>query len=118
MCQLFAGQPRQNYCSQTRSLRLNGQSTSIRLEEMFWNTLDGIAASENLSTPQFISRLHSEVMSLHGEASNFTSLLRCTCLVHAERQHTRSPQPKTQPLVDPDWLADNNNVVQTSALRR
>ena len=86
MCQLFAGQPRENYHSHTRSIRLNGQCTSIRLEAMFWQTLDRIAHAENLSTPQFISKLHSEVMDIHGEASNFTSLLRCTCLVYAERQ--------------------------------
>lgn len=100
MCQLFAGQPRENYRSQTRSLRLNGQSTSIRLEGMFWRILDQIAESEDLSTPRFISKLHSEVMSLYGEASNFSSLLRCTCLVHAERLHEQPQQPD-QALVNP-----------------
>lgn len=86
MCQLFAGQPRKNYESQTRSLRLNGQSTSIRLETTFWRILDNIAQSEGLSTPRFFSKLHSEVMSIHGEVDNFTSLLRCTCLVYMEKQ--------------------------------
>ncbi|OED44572.1 aryl-sulfate sulfotransferase [Chromatiales bacterium (ex Bugula neritina AB1)] len=97
MCQLFAGQPRDNYESQTRSLRLNGQSTSIRLENTFWRILDKIAETEQLSTPQFISKLHSEVMTLHGEASNFSSLLRCTCLVHAEvsqQQNAPDQQPE------------------------
>lgn len=90
MCQLFAGQPPGNYQCQTRSLRLNGQCTSIRLEGMFWRTLDQIAESEDLSTPQFISRLHSEMIDIHGEARNFTSLLRCTCLVYAERRSTKT----------------------------
>ena len=83
MCQVFSRQPREEYRSRTRSLTINGQSTSIRLEQMFWRALDRIAASENLSTPQFISQLHSEVMDIHGEAGNFTSLLRCICLNHA-----------------------------------
>ncbi len=82
MCQIFAGQSPERYQSVTRSLRLNGQSTSIRLERAFWNILDRIAEREGLSTPAFISRLHAEVLELNGEASNFTSLLRCACTIH------------------------------------
>ncbi len=82
MCQIFAGQNPARYASETRRLRLNGQSTSIRLERAFWRILDDIAAKEGLSTPAFISRLHSEVLELHGEAPNFTSLLRCACTIH------------------------------------
>jgi predicted DNA-binding ribbon-helix-helix protein len=85
MCQIFAGQDPATYEYETRSLRLNGQSTSIRLEHSFWSVLDDIAAAEDLSVPQFISKLHSEVLELHGEAKNFTSLLRCACLVHMDR---------------------------------
>lgn len=80
MCQIFAGQDPSVYTCETRSLRLNGQSTSIRLEAAFWGILDNIAAAEGLTTPAFISKLHSEVLELHGEARNFTSLLRCACL--------------------------------------
>lgn len=82
MCQIFAGQNPQRYESTTRRMRLNGQSTSIRLERMFWKIIDSIAKKENLSTPAFISKLHSEVLELKGEAPNFTSLLRCACLIH------------------------------------
>ena len=85
MCQMFAGQDPATYEYETRSLRLNGQSTSIRLERAFWNVLTAIAEAERLSTPQFISKLHSEVLELHGEARNFTSLLRCACLVHLDQ---------------------------------
>jgi len=28
----------------------------------------------------FLSTLHSEVIEIHGEAKNFTSLLRCACV--------------------------------------
>ena len=86
MFQMFAGQARDNYQVQTRSLRLNGQCTSLRLERKFWGILDDIAASEDLSTPQFVSKLHTEVVALHGEASNFSSMLRCTCLIYMEKQ--------------------------------
>ena len=79
------------YRCKTRSIRLNGQSTSIRLEEVFWRILDNIAQSENLSTPRFISKQHSKVMSLCGEAGNFTSLLRCMCLIHVDPQQSDQP---------------------------
>ena len=85
MCQMFAGQDPATYEYETRSLRLNGQSTSIRLERAFWSVLTDIAETEDLSTPLFLSRLHSEVLELHGDARNFTSLLRCACLVHLGR---------------------------------
>jgi predicted DNA-binding ribbon-helix-helix protein len=91
MCQIFAGQDPATYEYETRSLRLNGQSTSIRLERMFWNVLTDIAEAQELSTPLFLSRLHSEVLELHGEARNFTSFLRCTCLVDLGRTAQEAP---------------------------
>ena len=41
-----------------------------------------MAAREGMTTPAFISKLHAEVLELHGEARNFTSLLRCACTIH------------------------------------
>lgn len=84
MCQVFAGQDPESYAYQTRSLRLNGQSTSIRLEATFWTLLEAIAKSQGLSVPKFVSTLHEEVLLLHGEVKNFTSLLRCSCIVHVQ----------------------------------
>lgn len=86
MCQIFAGQEPARYTSETRSIRLSGHSTSIRLEAAFWAVLEDIAAREAMSLPQFLSKLHDEVLELHGEARNFTSLLRCTCLIELERR--------------------------------
>jgi predicted DNA-binding ribbon-helix-helix protein len=85
MCRMYAGQDPARYEPETRHLRLNGQSTSLRLESAFWDILDAIAAGEGLTTPGFISRLHGEVLMLHGEARNFSSILRCTCLVYLDR---------------------------------
>ncbi|MFN3259766.1 MAG: ribbon-helix-helix domain-containing protein [Pikeienuella sp.] len=82
MCRIFAGQDPERYELTTRRLRLNGQSTSIRLENAFWSILDGIAAAERLTTAAFLSKLHGEVLELRGEPPNFTSLLRCACLLH------------------------------------
>jgi predicted DNA-binding ribbon-helix-helix protein len=82
MCQMFAGQDPARYEYVTRRLRLNGQSTSIRLERAFWGILDQMAEKDGGSTPAFLSKLHSEVLEQHGEVTNFTSLLRCACTIH------------------------------------
>lgn len=86
MCQMFAGQPRADYESHTRSLRLNGHSTSIRLENTFWTILEEIAAREGLSVAKFVGTLHDEVVALHGEVQNLASLLRCSCLLYVRNQ--------------------------------
>ncbi len=86
MCQVFAGQDPERYASTTRRLRLNGQSTSIRMENAFWVILDEIAEQDGTSTPQFLSALHSEVLELKGEPQNFTSVLRTTCLIFLTKQ--------------------------------
>lgn len=84
MCQVFAGQDPDRYACTTRRLRLNGQSTSIRLENAFWQVIDDIAVNDDMTTPMFISKLHAEVLELRGEPVNFTSLLRCACLKFME----------------------------------
>ena len=80
MCHLFAGQCPDSYAFETRSIRLNGQSTSLRLERVFWGILEEIAADEGMSVPRFISTLHQEILLLRGEVPNFTSHLRCICV--------------------------------------
>ena len=62
MCHLFAHQPQRDYESQTRSLRMGGHSTSIRLEMSFWDTLEEIAAKEGMSLAKFLTTLHDEVL--------------------------------------------------------
>ena len=82
MCRIFAGQDPRNYSYETKSIRLMGYSTSIRLEERFWFILEKISADQEMTLPQFLSTLHQEAESMHGEISNFTSLLRCCCLTY------------------------------------
>jgi predicted DNA-binding ribbon-helix-helix protein len=80
MCHLFASQSPDSYAFETRSIRLNGQSTSLRLEKVFWEILEDIAVAEGMTVPRFISTLHQEILLLRGEVPNFTSHLRCICL--------------------------------------
>ena len=85
MCMVFAGQDPVAYESETRSVRLHGHATSIRLERAFWHAIDAIAAAEGVSTTRFLATLYDEVMALHGEVRNFSSLLRCACLDQVRR---------------------------------
>ena len=85
MCHLFAHQPQRDYASQTRSLRIGGHCTSIRLEMSFWDTLEEIAAKEETSVAKFLTTMHNEVLDRHGKLNNFASLLRCSCLIYRSR---------------------------------
>lgn len=94
MCRMFAGIPPENYESETRSLRLGGHATSIRLEMAFWHLLEELAKAENMSLARFLTKLYGEVLDLHGEVRNFASLLRCACLLHLERVLGSTPHPE------------------------
>jgi len=83
MCNVFARQDPETYRCETRSVRIQGQVTSIRLERRFWTVLEEIVSAEGLTTAQFLSKLYTEVCDIHGEAVNFTSLLRCCCLEYS-----------------------------------
>lgn len=85
MCKLYAHQPQRDYELQTRSLRIGGHSTSVRLERAFWGTLEEIAAKEGMSVAKFMTALHDEVLDHHGEVTNFASLLRTCCLIYSSR---------------------------------
>ena len=91
MCHVFAGQDPDRYACTTRRLRLNGQSTSIRLENAFWQVIDRIAEIEGTTPSCFISKLHAEVLELRGEPGNFTSLLRCACLRFLDDDGAQAP---------------------------
>ncbi|WP_028022385.1 ribbon-helix-helix domain-containing protein [Enterovibrio calviensis] len=82
MCTIFAGQDPKNYECQTRSIRLGGHSTSVRLERMFWLVIDRIANSQGMNTGKFLSTIYDEALDINGDVSNFASLLRCSCLLY------------------------------------
>jgi predicted DNA-binding ribbon-helix-helix protein len=88
MCRTYAGTAPDEYEPVTRSLRIHGAVTSIRLEARFWAILDEMADGEGLTTPKFIARLHDEVR-------NFTSLLRVVCAVYLGRTDREAKAPAT-----------------------
>ena len=80
MCHVFAGQDPKNYAYETRSVRLMGHATSVRLEAKFWIVLEDIAETQGMPLPRFLTKLYEEALEIHGEISNFASLLRCCCI--------------------------------------
>jgi predicted DNA-binding ribbon-helix-helix protein len=55
MGRLFAHYDPSNYAFETRSLRIAGHSTSVRLETLFWTMLEEMAASEGMSLGKFLT---------------------------------------------------------------
>lgn len=97
MCEVFVKQDPRRYVQVTRRVRLNGQTTSIRIEAAFWDIISEMARRESVTTGAFLSTLHSEVLLHHGEPTNFTSLLRCTCLLFLERTGGNSDHAPAPP---------------------
>lgn len=80
MCEIFVKADPHLYECRARSIRLHGAVTSIRLENLFWNALEEIAARDGMTTSQLITKLYDELVEYRGEIDNFTSFLRVCCL--------------------------------------
>ncbi len=80
MCKVFIGADPQLWESQTRSIRMDGMVTSVRLENMFWMMLEEIAARDELNVPQLLHQLYNESIDEGHDLGNFTSFLRVCCL--------------------------------------
>ena len=80
MCQLFIDADPALWTSQTRSFRMDGMVTSVRLEDLFWRTLETIGERDDLSVPQLLHRLYNESLDAGHDVGNFTSFLRVCCL--------------------------------------
>lgn len=86
MCELYVKADPILYESRTRSLRIRGVVTTVRLENQFWDTLGEIAAVDGMTTNQLVTKLYEEVMDYRGEVVNFASFLRVSCIrFHAQR---------------------------------
>lgn len=79
MCELFIGADSAKWISRTKSLRIDGVATSIRIEEFFWSILDEIAHRDAMTVNQLITRLYFESLDAGHDIGNFTSFLRVCC---------------------------------------
>lgn len=80
MCEVFVSANPESYESRTRSIRLHGVITSVRLENLHWEVLEEIAARDGMSVVQLIEKLHDELVQARGAVGNFASFLRVSAL--------------------------------------
>jgi predicted DNA-binding ribbon-helix-helix protein len=90
MCNFLNDKHADEFRPVSRSIRIHGHSTSLRLEACFWRALDELARDEGLTTPKLIETLHGEasnVLPPAGDAAlNLASVLRSVCLLLAQAQ--------------------------------
>ena len=80
MCEIFISADPASYESRTRSVRLHGVVTSIRLEHLYWDVLEEIARRDGMSVVHLIEKLYDELVTARGGVGNFTSFLRVSAL--------------------------------------
>ena len=88
MCKLFINANPELWKSSTRSLRIDGMVTSVRLENYFWSTLENIAQRDQMNIPQMLTRLYHESIDAGHDLGNFTSFLRVCCMRYIALQLT------------------------------
>ena len=69
MCEFFVKADPILYEQRTRTIRIHGVLTSIRLENMVWDTLAEMAAAEDRTTNALIVQLHDEIVAHRGEVT-------------------------------------------------
>ncbi|CAM4256848.1 ribbon-helix-helix domain-containing protein [Pseudoalteromonas ostreae] len=79
MCQLFINADSRLWTCRTKSLRIDGVVTSIRLEEFFWDILEEVAFRDQMTVNQMITKLYLESLDADHDIGNFTSFLRVCC---------------------------------------
>ncbi|MDR6430780.1 ribbon-helix-helix domain-containing protein [Brucella pseudogrignonensis] len=79
MCRLFIGAEQQLWQSVTRSLRIDGVVTSVRLENFFWSALEDIAGRDDMSVSRLLGKLYEESRAEGHDLDNFASFLRVCC---------------------------------------
>ncbi|MDD1014736.1 ribbon-helix-helix domain-containing protein [Pseudomonas rubra] len=65
----------------SRSVRLNGFATCLRLEQIYWRILERIAKANQCSVNTVLSYVDREVHLRHGGVKNFSGLVRVICVV-------------------------------------
>src|SRR5512140_1760355 len=99
MCEIFISANPDSYASRTRSVRLHGVVTSIRLENLHWEVLEEIGRRDGMSVTQLIERLYDELVRSRGEVDNFASFLRVSALRYmALLAHQRIPLDVNVPI--------------------
>ncbi|MEP6502441.1 MAG: ribbon-helix-helix domain-containing protein [Betaproteobacteria bacterium] len=135
MCEIFISADPASYESRTRSVRLHGVVTSIRLEHLYWEVLEEIARRDSMTVVHLIEKLYDELVTARGGVGNFTSFLRVSALRYeAMVAQGRIPADLHVPIrsldpgavlhhLPPGWgaktpAADGSDAVPARALQR
>ena len=86
MRELFVKADPIQYEQRSRTVRIHGVLTSIRLENMFWDILAEMAEQEGHTTNALVSMFHDEILEYRGDVPNFASFLRVTCMHYLQRR--------------------------------
>ena len=100
MCEFFVKADPIAYEQRSRTVRIHGVLTSIRLENMMWDTLAEVAEEEGCTTSALIALFHDEILANRGEVHNFASFLRVTCMRYLRGQlivRERAARPPDAP---------------------
>lgn len=99
MCEIFISASPDSYASKTRSVRLHGVVTSIRLENLYWSVLEEIGQRDGMGVVQLIEKLYDELVHARGEVGNFSSFLRvCVGRYLSLQAHGRIPMDLRVPI--------------------
>ncbi|ANS84495.1 ribbon-helix-helix domain-containing protein [Vibrio scophthalmi] len=82
MCEIYSGAEVELFALKSKSVRIDGVVTSVRLEAVFWKVIEDIASESDISVAEFLTRIYNEVIEKRGEVGNFTSLLRVACTTY------------------------------------
>ena len=86
MCEYFVKADPIQYEQRSRTIRIHGVLTSMRLENMVWDILAEMAEAEGRTTNSLIVQFHDEILAHRGEVPNFASFLRITCMRFLRRK--------------------------------
>ncbi|KAA0596396.1 putative DNA-binding ribbon-helix-helix protein [Azospirillum lipoferum] len=114
MCQIFVNTDPILYEARSRSVRIHGMVTSIRLENLFWNVLADIAAEQGTTTNRLILSLYDEVLEAHGAVQNLASFLRVSCVRYLSMKPDKLRPAKVGGLPDgaePSLAGDGASIV-------
>ena len=119
MCEVFISANPESYESRTRSVRLHGVVTSIRLENLHWEVLEEIGQRDGMTVTQLLERLYDELVRARGEVGNFASFLRVSALRYMALQaQQRIPVDKTVPIRSLDARKVLERLPESWASRR
>ncbi|WP_095078626.1 ribbon-helix-helix domain-containing protein [Pseudomonas sp. Irchel s3h17] len=79
-------------CPLSRSVRLNGFATCLRLERVYWDILADMARRNDCSVSALLSYVDREVHLRHGGVKNFSGLVRVVCVVHSLSEGGHHPR--------------------------